>query len=109
MEINNKKTLRVGDWIKGKSRTGELIHGYIDGIELYNTLIRVLILKSDNKNLVGRYMKLDEREVEVQSPITNFNEGELLNLIDMALSTKDERWFYELASKLNKIKRLSSI
>jgi hypothetical protein len=32
MVTNNKRRLEIGDWVRAKSREGELIHGYIEAL-----------------------------------------------------------------------------
>ena len=102
METNNIKKLKIGDWIKGMSSNGELILGYIETIDIYNTIVRVCVIESDNKKLKGRTIRVRENDIEKQSVISDFTEGELLNLIDLALSTRDKRWFFDLTAKLKR-------
>jgi uncharacterized protein YpiB (UPF0302 family) len=108
MVTNNKNILKVGDWIKGNTKNGELIHGYIEFIEPFNTMVQVKVLKSDNKKLVGRIIKLDEIDIEKQPVSTDFSEGELLNLIDLSLSTREKQWFLELSWQLRRKKNTIS-
>ncbi|GAE37405.1 IDEAL domain-containing protein [Halalkalibacter akibai] len=102
MVTNSKNGLRVGDWIKGKTRNGELIHGYVELIEPFNSLVQVKIIISDNKKLIGRIIKLDDNDLEIEPMTTDLCEGEILNLIDLSLSTKDKQWFLELIWKLKR-------
>ncbi|MFC0560340.1 IDEAL domain-containing protein [Halalkalibacter alkalisediminis] len=100
METYNKKGFKVGDWVIGKSYNGEIVHGYIEIIEPLNTIVKVFVIDSDNLRFKGRTIKLNEKTVEKQPIFSEYVEGELLNLIDLALSTRDEQWFFELTAKL---------
>ncbi|WP_227937755.1 hypothetical protein [Alkalihalobacillus deserti] len=102
MVTNNKNSLKVGDWVKGKTRNGELLRGYVEHIETFNTLMQVKVIVSDNKKLIGRIIKLDENELEKQPIISDWSEGELFNLIDLSLSTRDKQWFIENSWKLKR-------
>ncbi|MDT8861319.1 IDEAL domain-containing protein [Alkalihalobacillus sp. MEB130] len=102
MEANYNTGYKPGDWIKGKTRNDEWVHGYIESIESFNPLARVKVLFSDNKNFIGRTIRIDKKDIERQTVLTNYSEGELLNFIDLALSTRDEQWFMELTIKLKR-------
>ena len=43
MFSNNDTILRVGDWIKGKSRDGELFIGYIESLEIFDGKVNAII------------------------------------------------------------------
>ncbi|WP_332633549.1 IDEAL domain-containing protein [Halalkalibacter flavus] len=102
MEAHNNKELKQGDWIKGKTRNDEWVHGYIESVEPYHPLVRLKVLFSDNTEFVGRTIRIEKKDIEKQAPLTNFSEAELLNFIDLALSTRDQQWFMELTSKLKR-------
>ena len=102
VETYNKKGFKVGDWVIGKSYNGELVQGYIEIMEPLNTIVKVFVIESDNVRFKGRVIKLNEKTIEKQPIFSDYVEGELLNLIDLALATKDKPWFLDLTAKLLK-------
>lgn len=92
--------LKSGDWVKGKTLSDELFQGYIESVDYEGGTAKVRVVQSDNQRAIGKLsfsfletLKLDDvyelREV-----------GHLLNLIDLALTTKDKSWFMELTELL---------
>ncbi|GAE25613.1 hypothetical protein JCM9140_1619 [Halalkalibacter wakoensis JCM 9140] len=63
---------------------------------------------SDNSGFVGRTIRIEKRDMEKQEMLTSYSEGELLNLIDLALSTRDKDWFIELSEKLKRKQNIIS-
>ncbi|KHF38961.1 IDEAL domain-containing protein [Halalkalibacter okhensis] len=109
MEANYNKELKLGDWIKGKTRNDEWVHGYIESVEPFHPLVRMKVLFSDNTEFVGRVIRVEKKDIEKQAPLNNFSEAELLNFIDLALSTRDQQWFLELTSKLKRKQNIWSL
>lgn len=52
MMSNHNAILKTGDWVKGKSREGELIIGYIENLE--EGIIKTKVISSDNKTIEGK-------------------------------------------------------
>ncbi|WP_042454709.1 IDEAL domain-containing protein [Neobacillus dielmonensis] len=105
--INEKYSLEVGDWVKGESRDGAFIHGYIETINtLYGTL-KVKVVASDNERNIGKTLEVANR-VERLPVSDSIVEGELRDLIDVALATKDQQWFNELSEKLASLTKKSN-
>lgn len=103
---NNNTILTIGDWIKAKSRDGELIIGYVEAFDLSEEMIKVTVTTSDHQEIVGKTIPILNNKV-TRLPNSNVkNKEQILNLIDLALATGDEDWFLELSSKLNAIREL---
>lgn len=103
---NNNAILYIGDWIKAKSRDGELIIGYVESLDLSEEMTKVTVTSSDHEELVGKTIPILNNKV-IRLPNSNVkNKEQILYLIDLALATGDEDWFLELSSKLNAIREL---
>lgn len=100
MSSFEKNTLLIGDWIRGKLKSGELIHGYIEAIEPTNGVIKVKVVQSDNSHLIGRTIGLLNKWVEKTAVTKAIHNEQLLQLIDVALAAGDKEWFMELTSQL---------
>ena len=97
--------LKTGDWVKGTSRAGELIMGYIDSLDIQG-VVKVNVVTSDNNELIGKKVSMLSERVK-RLPVSNVsNKAQTQFLIDLALSTGDEEWFIELSSKLNSMNEL---
>ncbi|MEH7095270.1 IDEAL domain-containing protein [Neobacillus vireti] len=97
--------LKTGDWVKGTSRGGELIMGYIESLDNPG-IVKVTVVTSDNNEIIGKKVSLLSERVK-RLPVSNVsNKAQTQFLIDLALSTGDEEWFIELSSKLNSMNEL---
>ncbi|WP_260472122.1 IDEAL domain-containing protein [Bacillus canaveralius] len=101
------KGFEIGDWVKGKSRNGELIRGYIETIDPINGIIKVNVLDSDNDKSIGKTVATLSRWVAKLSVAEKRDEEDLGYLIDLALITNDEPWFMELTTELSALKQAS--
>jgi hypothetical protein len=97
-----------GDWIQGRSREGELIHGYVESIDSIQGIIKVFVIESDNEKVIGKAIWILIKYAEKLPIMKANNENELLSLIDIALLTKDKQWFIELSERLSSIKKIST-
>jgi hypothetical protein len=103
MMTNTGRQVRIGDWIKGKSKNGELIHGYIEHVNGFQNTVKARVIACDNEEMIGRMIELSNNWVE-PLPISMKDEKQyVLHLIDLALATKDKEWFMELSTQLNSI------
>jgi hypothetical protein len=109
MPINGDNRLEIGDWVKGKSRDGELIHGYIETIDPLQGAVKVNVIECDHEEMIGKTIWLLNKWVEKLPISTASNEEQISHLIDLALLTKDEDWFMELSAKLNSLKKVSKV
>ncbi|MES1046778.1 IDEAL domain-containing protein [Heyndrickxia oleronia] len=103
MMSKNNSHLKVGDWVRGKSMEGELILGYIEAI---GGVVEVAVVKSDNKDTIGKTISLLSKHVKKLPDSKIINKEQVLYLIELALLTGDEEWFMELSSKLKSMKQL---
>ena len=106
MSSNDNFTLKTADWIKGKSRDGELLIGYIESQDFSEEVVKVTVVKSDDNEAIGKTIPILRKRVK-RLPVSKvINKQQVLFLIDLALSTGDEEWFMELTAKLNSMKQL---
>jgi IDEAL domain len=101
--------LEHGDWIKGKTRNGELIRGYIESIDFLHGIAKVHVVESDNKKIIGKTIGALINLIEKLPVSTEMNKEQIFQLIDLALLTKDEEWFIDLSTKLNSLGKVSNV
>ena len=106
MMYNNDTILRVGDWIKGKSRDGELFIGYIESLDILDEKVNATITSSDDEAMVGKTIPFATGGVKKLPDPKVKNKEQIQYLIDLALATGDEEWFMELSEKLNSMREL---
>lgn len=95
--------LKIGEWVKGKLKKGELFHGYIHEDEQFSNIIRVKIVKSDNPGMEGSIILTDRSIISrLETNVMDSKEA-VLNLIDLSLLLKDKEWFHELTNHLKMI------
>lgn len=90
----------ISDWVQAKTRNGEFIHGFIEALDHEQRVATVFVVQSDNELSIGKPASVLEhwlREMPV-APIED--SAQIHNLIDIALSTRDEIWFNELTDHL---------
>ncbi|UJF25559.1 IDEAL domain-containing protein [Planococcus sp. 107-1] len=101
----NKMILKTSDWVKGKSRHGELIIGYIDSMNVLKEAVNVTVVESDNEAIIGMTIAMPIQIVESIPAAETKEVAELEFLIDLALATDDKEWFQDLSSQLNEKKQ----
>ncbi|CAM4356782.1 IDEAL domain-containing protein [Paenibacillus alkaliterrae] len=90
----------TSDWVQGKTKDGELIHGFIETIDILQGIVTVNVVKSDNEERVGHIVAVRASWIK-RVPDTALEDAQLVqNLIDLALATWDEAWFMELTESL---------
>src|SRR5688500_16632810 len=109
MTMADKYGFENGDWVQGRSRDGELIHGYVETVDSIQEIVKVNVVESDNDKAIGKSIWLLNKSAEKLPDLTVSNESQLLSLIDLALLSKDEQWFMELSKKLAAIKKISKV
>lgn len=50
----NKYRFEIGDWVQGRSREAELIHGYVETVDSNQGIIKVFVVESDNEKTIGK-------------------------------------------------------
>lgn len=98
--MGDKYPFANGDWVQGKSRDGELIHGYVENVDSNRGLVKVNVVESDNEKVIGKSIWVLNQWTKKLPNVTVNDESHLLMLIDLALQTKDGQWFMELCAKL---------
>ncbi|MGE7878027.1 IDEAL domain-containing protein [Peribacillus muralis] len=98
------KQFENGDWVQGRSREGELIHGFIETLSRNEDLVKVNVVESDNEKAIGKAIWIPSKWTEKLPDLEISNGSDVLALIDLALISKDETWFMELSGKLESIK-----
>lgn len=106
MMTNQNPILKVGEWVKGESRDGELILGYVEAVNTLKGILKVRVITSDHQEITGTSISLLNKQVKRLPNSQVINKEQIQFLIDLALSTGDEEWFLELSSKLNSIREL---
>lgn len=104
---NEKVNLEIGDWVKGESKHGELVHGYIETVNPSQGTVKVTVVASDNVNTIGKTIELLNKVERLTPPVFK-TEEEVKSMIDLALLIKDKEWFMELTEKLKSMRINSS-
>lgn len=104
--MKSTNLLKIGDWVKGESRNGELIIGYIEAFHTLEGVVQVKVITSDNTEIVGKTIQMLNKKVK-SIPVSNIaNKEQIRYLIDLALATGDKEWFKELSDKLKSMNQL---
>jgi uncharacterized protein YpiB (UPF0302 family) len=98
--------LKIGDWVKGESRDGQLLIGYIENFNNMEGLVSVKVVTSDKEESIGKSVQMLTQQVKSLPSVSVTNREQIRNLIDLALSTGDEEWFLELSAKLKSMEKL---
>lgn len=94
-----KKLFQAGDWVQGETWDKQHIYGYIVKLDSPEDIIKVYIVRSVNKELEGRMIRVLAKSLH-HVPEQEPSSPALTQLIDVALLTKDEQWFEELTEQL---------
>ena len=90
----------ISDWVVATTNEDELLHGYIESINVLQGIARVHVIASDRETVIGKIMEVSSQDVK-KLPVSEFDiEDQVKSLIDVALTTRDEQWFNELSAKL---------
>ncbi|OMF19292.1 hypothetical protein BK133_29870 [Paenibacillus sp. FSL H8-0548] len=88
----------ISDWVQGKTKDGELIHGFVETIDILQGFVTVNVVKSDNVEVIGKIVAVRSSWLKTVSDIAIDDAYVYQNSIDLALDTWDEAWFMELTS-----------
>ncbi|WP_409253929.1 IDEAL domain-containing protein [Bacillus sp. SCS-153A] len=97
--------VNVGDWVRGFAKNGALIQGYMENIDPLDPLFKIRVIDSDDKDLIGFSLNMDDSLIEKMPTTQTLTEPQLQFLIDMSLETKDKDWFFTLSNALQEYKR----
>jgi hypothetical protein len=107
MDTMNHSPVEVGDWVKGKTKNGELIYGYVEAENSLQGTVKIKVMDCDNESIIGKTVETLKHWVK-KLPMSTFDDEETIKaLIDLALLTKDESWFMELSAKLKAIRQVA--
>ncbi|MFF2445519.1 hypothetical protein ACFVSW_00345 [Neobacillus sp. NPDC058068] len=59
-----------GDWVQGRSRDGELIHGYVETIDSVQEIVKVRVVESDNEKAISKSIWLPIKWAEKLPDVT---------------------------------------
>jgi len=96
--MNREEQLAIGEWVRGKTRNGELIHGFVENIDSAEGTVHVYVVNCDNDATMGKVVATLASRLEVMPESGMDYEEQVYALIDLALSTKDREWFAELVA-----------
>lgn len=100
--MKNKINFNIGHWVQGETWDKQSIYGYVINIEKPEDIAKVYIVNSVNEELPGRMIRVFSKslqEVPEQAP----TKAAIEQLIDIALLTKDKKWFKQLLNQLCEI------
>lgn len=97
--------VNIGDWVRGFAKNGALIQGYMENIDPLDPLFKIRVIDSDDKDLIGYSLNMDDSLIEKIPSSQTLTEPQLQFLIDISLETQDKEWFYELSNALQEFKR----
>lgn len=105
--MNHEELSMVGEWVRGKTKNGELIHGFVEGIDSTGSIAHVYVVNCDNDMTVGKVIAIPVNRVEVMNESSVINEEQVRDLIDLALATRDQEWFRELVDTSKSLQKNS--
>lgn len=91
---------KIGDWVKGTTVNGELVHGYIVAIDALKGTLKIHVVACDRESTVGRTIETLSHFVREFPVYEDISEAQIQDLIDLALMTNDKKWFMELSGRL---------
>jgi hypothetical protein len=98
----NEKHFNIGDWVKAKSVEGELVIGYIEGLNDDSKTVKIKVVQAEQESIAGRTLETLLRSVSALPSSSISTKEEVLGLIDLALLTRDEKWFRKLTDELSR-------
>lgn len=92
--------LEIGEWVAGTTKQGELIQGFVNSLLSMQGAAGIFVTASDRESAIGTEIAVPVGTLRSLQPVTQFNEGQLRDLIDVALAIRDADWFGELTAEL---------
>ncbi|MCI3927225.1 IDEAL domain-containing protein [Paenibacillus sp. TRM 82003] len=89
-----------GAWVSGTSMNDERIRGFVRHYDALTSLYTVTVVQSDRKETIGRTVFAKEGQIAELAETGSKDAEALRDLVDLALSVRDEVWFYELTAEL---------
>lgn len=101
----NKKNFSLGDWVKAKTVEGELVIGYIEGVNDDSKTAKIRAVQTEQASIAGRTIETFLRSVSALPYTPILMKEDAAELIDLALQTRDEKWFMELTASLSRLEQ----
>lgn len=54
MDAIHHSPVEVGDWVKGKTKNGELIYGYVETVNSLQGTVKIKVMDCDNEQIIGK-------------------------------------------------------
>jgi hypothetical protein len=90
----------ISDWVVATTSDDELVHGYVESIAWQQGIALVHVIASDQESVIGRDIEVNLQGLKKLPERVLDTEAGVWNLIDLALSIRDEQWFMELSATL---------
>ncbi|MNE89350.1 hypothetical protein D3C80_1867520 [compost metagenome] len=91
--------VNISDWVQGRTSEGELIHGFVEAVDLLQGIVTVYVVKSDNEKIAGKRVAVRGHWLRQASEYIMDDPQAVDQLIDLSLAVWDEAWFMELTDK----------
>ncbi|NOV04623.1 IDEAL domain-containing protein [Paenibacillus planticolens] len=99
---------QISDWVTATTNQDEMLHGYVESMDVLGGLTRIYVIASDRESAIGKVMEVSNQDVR-KLPVSSLDiEEQVKSLIDVALAVRDEMWFLELTGKLLAIQQSES-
>ncbi|MDU0202400.1 MULTISPECIES: IDEAL domain-containing protein [Paenibacillus] len=99
---------QISDWVTATTNQDEMLHGYVESMDVLGGLTRIYVIASDRESTIGKVMEVSNQDVKKLPPSSLDIEEQVRSLIDVALAVRDEMWFLELTGKLLAIQQNES-
>ncbi|WP_421385179.1 IDEAL domain-containing protein [Bacillus salacetis] len=97
----------IGEWVKAKTVEGELVIGYIEAVNQDSKSVKIRAVQSEQESMTGRTIETLLRRISALPSSSMTTKNEIMQLIDLALFTRDEDWFKQLTADLNRVAKKS--
>ncbi|MDF2911202.1 MAG: hypothetical protein K0Q56_2083 [Sporolactobacillus laevolacticus] len=98
---------KKGDWVKGRTVNGELMHGFVVGYNHEEGTVKIHVVACDRDSTIGRVIETLSYLIK-PFPIMPLNGEQLRSMTDLALITSDRDWFMDLSSQLSEMGETTS-
>lgn len=96
---------QISDWVMATTNQDEMLHGYVESIDVLGGMTRIYVIASDRESTIGKVMEVSTQDVK-KLPVSSLDlEEQVKSLVDVALAVRDEQWFLELTGKLISIQQ----
>lgn len=96
--------VNIGDWAIGYTNQDEMVQGFIESIQAGRQTADMVVTASDHAATIGKTVQVDGQSLKPLPVRAMPGEGHLQTLIELALMTRDEAWFYELSEQLTALR-----